>query len=774
MMETNPMSHNAKMQSEKRPSRVFLQRLFVSLTIMMFFVVFVPSLSAQSLDDTRSLDRITRATVFIRQARSSNLTTACVGSGTIVRYDGLILTNAHHVVTSEDCPGDTIIIALSLEPGQPPVPRYRAEIVQVDEGLDLALLRITREFDGRLIDPSSLPVLPFVDLADATETDLDETLTLVGYPAPSSEAASVIPSSVKGFIDEPSLGTRAWIKIGTVSAAPGTISGGGAYNRAGQLIGVATTAPAGRTGRTDCQVLEDTNSDGFINNSDACVPIGDFISVLRPVDFARPLIRSASLGLSVSKLTTPSTQASVTGEPRFSRLFFAPTVVEDLPSTVIGSAPAGINSLYLFFDYENMTPETVYELRVTIDGVPQKDFDLPPVRWSGGQRGLWYIGAAGLPYSNGQYEFRLFINGVFAASNSILVGGPAQSKPTFSNLIFGVLDNNVDSDVLEKDRDLQGNGYVLPVGPIATGRFIFQNVPPNTPWTGIWSFNGQTVRRFDDVWKEGESGKYPTNMQPDGGLIPGFYRLDLYLNGQLSVTGDFVVAGDNTGVVLPTMFKNLRFLRANTPEEIAQTKPANSYPDGAPTLYLLFDWSNIAPGTSWTMRWRVDNDIFYEDTQLWSAAKDGVDFTTRLTAPGTLPDGTYKVEMLINNIVLASADVSIGIGQMKIDQLAQPGGASLRGEIIDGETGNGIPGVTFVLISDQFSVSDFTWNQDQVYALAITDRNGRFEIDRPLQVGAPYSVIIAAQGYLPVSADGFEVKPEDASPIEMSIPLVRD
>ncbi|NJR12980.1 carboxypeptidase regulatory-like domain-containing protein [bacterium] len=117
---------------------------------------------------------------------------------------------------------------------------------------------------------------------------------------------------------------------------------------------------------------------------------------------------------------------------------------------------------------------------------------------------------------------------------------------------------------------------------------------------------------------------------------------------------------------------------------------------------------------------------------------------------------------------------SIGIGQMKIDQLAQPGGVSLRGEIVDADTGLGIPGVTFVLISDQFSVEDFTWSQEQIYALAITDRNGRFEIDRPLQRGAPYSAVVAAQGYLPVSADGLEITPEDSSPIDMRIPLVRD
>jgi len=327
----------------------------------------------------------------------------------------------------------------------------------------------------------------------------------------------------------------------------------------------------------------------------------------------------------------------------------------------------------------------------------------------------------------------------------------------------------------------------------ATGRFIYQNMTPNLLWGARWFYEGQKAAEISNGWsgEDGASGKYPTNFSPTGGLPPGSYRLELYLpqmgpDGQqvvdsqgqvhlsLATMGDFVIAGEDTGAVNPTAFKNLRFVRANTPAEIPSGNIAEDYPDGASTLFLLFDWAKIAPGTPWTMRWSVDNDIFYEVSRPWTGAQDGVDYTTRLTAPDTLPDGTYKVDLMINNIVLASADVSIGIGQLQIDQLAKPGGASLRGQIVDAETGIGIPGVTFVLISDQFSVSDFTWSQDQVFALATTDRNGNFEIDRPLEIGALYSAITAAQGYLPVSADGLEVKAEDVSPIEMHIPLIHD
>jgi len=84
-----------------------------------------------------------------------------------------------------------------------------------------------------------------------------------------------------------------------------------------------------------------------------------------------------------------------------------------------------------------------------------------------------------------------------------------------------------------------------------------------------------------------------------------------------------------------------------------------------------------------------------------------------------------------------------------------------------------------VLLSEEFSVEDFVWNQDQIYALAVTDRNGRFQIDRPLALSigedtVAYSVIIVAEGYLPITRDGLTVTPETDNPLDLEIQLTRD
>ncbi len=746
-------------------------RTCLSFIFLLAFLSSTPSVSAQSeIFDTQ---RIERATVFIMQARDTgnNLFTTCIGSGTIVSRDGLVLTNAHNTIPSISCPGEILIIAISTRLGEAPIPKFRAEIAQADAGLDIALLRITRELDGRLIEAGSI-TFPFVELADSATTRLDETVIIAGYPGIGDDPVNVTRGTITGFIAEPRGRERAWIK--TSAVIPGVMSGGGAYNQFGQLVGIPTTAPISNQAiEVSCLPIQDTNNDGIVNNNDICIATGGFINALRPSNFARTLLRAASLNLSiVSNLNTVNRPA--TGTPAFKRLFFAPAVNEaGMPSSVIRSLPAGSNSLFLFFDYENMTPETVYELRVTTDGRPNAIFSLAPVRWSGGERGLWYIGSSEQPWPNGIYEFTLFANGIAAPTARLVVGAVTETSPTFSDIAFGLLDlrNNP-----------LGNGFVLPTGNIASARFIFRNMENGIEWTTIWYLDGAEIpnSRQTNAWADGATGATTTSVRSEAGLPPGNYRLELYIGDRLAATSDFTIAGAQQGA-FPEIFSNEHFTTAETPEAAITTAPISSFSDGVNTLYALFDWQQIARGTLWTIRWSVDNEPFYEQTTPWSGAESGQNFILGLTNRAGIPDGTYKVDLLLNNVLLASTQAQVGIGQLPIDRFAQAAGVQLRGKIIDADTKTGIPGVTFVLISKDFSVEEFAEDrsQRQVYALAMTDSNGYFEIDRPLEFSTAtaqvaYSAFINAEGYLPVSADGLEVTTETSNPLDIIIELTRD
>ncbi len=715
-----------------------------------------------------------RAAVFLMQVYA-NQVISCVGEGTLVSPDGLILTNAHSAQSTERCRADAIVVALTIDEGEPPVPVYFADVVIIDRRLDLAVLRITQHLDGRRVQPNEL-ILPFVELGDSNALALGDPVQVAGYPGIDNAAVETRAGTVSAFLSETGTGSRAWIKID--ASIPGAMSGSGAYNTEGQLVGVPTIAPFSRAGQAvDCRVIQDTNGDGLIDTRDACVPIGGFISAMRPARLARPLVRAAQLGLRPGESRAdrlPDTASTEpTGEPAFSRLFFAPSVNEaGQPTTVLAAASTGTERLYLFFDYVNMTESTVYELRTTIDGMPDSRFSLPPTTWSGGERGMWYVGIEGQVLSEGQYECQLFIEGQPAGKPArIEVGGTPQQPAMFTDLVFGMEGGGAGN--------LVGSGHVLPSGlSVVNAQFVYQNVSAELPWGARWYYEGAELSgaRVEGPWTDPPgSGVKQVRIASEEGMRPGMYRLELYLGNRLAATGDFVIAGGHVGTGA-AIFGPVTFSDATDAAGQADGTVGTNFPQSTERLYAFFDYQNMPPGVFWTQRWRIDEEIILDLRQPWSGPLNGSTWFISLDAgvsAGRLPDGTYQVELLVNRERVQTATATLGEGALK-QSAVRSRGVRMMGEIVDAETGKGIPGALFVVLRAEFSVEDFLWDNEQILASSAADQRGHFEVPVQLAPDAYYSVVISAEGYLPVTADGIFVTEDTPDPLVMRLEMNRD
>jgi hypothetical protein len=705
------------------------------------------------------LDTLNRATVFVMQVQSgsSGLEVMCMGSGTIIAADGLVLTNAHHVVPSSSCPGNDIVVAFSVDVGQPPIPRYRAEIAQFDESLDLAIIKITQNLDGRQLAEGALPALPFVSLGSGDLLALDDNIVLAGYPSLTDGFGQFVRGTISARLVDPISRQRvSWLKTNAV--VPGLMTGGGVYDLQGNLVGVSTTSP----GSSDCLRWQDANLDGLLTDEDRCIPIGGTVSAIRPIEFALPLIRSARLGLShVTEMVETLPLEYV--RPSFSRLLFAPGQADGYPTTVVGGLPSGTNSLFLFFDYQGMSANRVFELQVTLDGIPNPTFSLPPTAWSGGNAGLWFIGSIDQRWANGLYVFSLFIDGLLEASSSLRIGDDTAITAGFSNIAFGILG---------ADGALTGNGFVLPTGDIINARFIYQDMQADSRWSAIWYWNNAEIpgARTSGVWTETGSGTYTTNLQIVGGVSPGRYRLELYVDDSLSSTADVVVAGAVGGGV-PQVFINHRLVTDRDQTSDAPGGSERAIPSGASTLFNVFDWRSLAAGTNWEIVWLVDGNLLHDMRSSWRGESNGEGYSSALTGANGIPDGTYTVELRINTFLLSSFTLRVGIGQLPIDQTNLTG-VQVSGTIVNWANGAPIPDANVIIISEDYAVADFVWSSDQIVTTAITDRNGYFRIGTLLQPDVPYSVLIVAHGFLPVSGDGYIVQLED-SPVHLRIEMVR-
>jgi serine protease Do len=342
------------------------------------------------------------------------------GSGSVISSDGLILTNAH-VVDNRYDEYSMLGVAMTDRTDQPPELEYLAEIVNVDYGLDLSVIRITSDLDGNSVTPN----LPFISLGDSDQIEIGEKLRILGFPGIGGDTITFTEGAVSGFTQERGIEGRAWIK--TDATIAGGNSGGMAANAEGALIGVPTRASSGGDQIVDCRPVADTNRDGYIDEYDTCVPIGGFINGLRPINLAKPLIEAALnsqeyvAGIQEDEMPIGDFDLSQT---EFTNLVFADGVTEnDLPTQLWYFMPSGTQQICAFWDYVGMVDGLVWSAYWFANGLLDEGNSLLEMTWQGGSEGNWWVcmwDEVGL--ADGTYELVLEVQGETMVSESIFVG----------------------------------------------------------------------------------------------------------------------------------------------------------------------------------------------------------------------------------------------------------------------------------------------------------------------------------------------------------------
>jgi putative serine protease PepD len=172
------------------------------------------------------------------------------GSGSIIRSDGLILTNAHVAAPESDGLvaqyGEQAAIAnpdyllISVTNGMTDTtsaPLYRARVVSADGHLDVAVIQIYAKADGSDLDGP--PDLPTVDIGDSSDLRAGDPVTVLGFPGVSESKDTVtVTSGGIATIVHDDQGEVAEFDT-TARISPGN-SGGMAIDDDADLIGVPT------------------------------------------------------------------------------------------------------------------------------------------------------------------------------------------------------------------------------------------------------------------------------------------------------------------------------------------------------------------------------------------------------------------------------------------------------------------------------------------------------------------------------------------------------
>jgi S1-C subfamily serine protease len=736
------------------------QRLFLSIGLAVIVFLLLGSRPVPALERSVAL-RVMRSVLqlmAVDEKPSGVLVPLWGGSGTIVSADGLILTNCHVALprTMWDDPQfdyDLLVVALTIRSDEPPQPTYLAEVLQYDPDLDLAVIRVSRMLDGSPVNREQLN-LPALPVGNSDDLDLGDRLYIFGYPGIGGETITFTSGDVSGFTREQGVEGRAWIK--TDATIAGGNSGGTAVNEQGELVGIPTqTGAGGDEEYVDCRWLADTNGDGRIDENDSCIPVGGFINALRPVNLAQPLIEAARQGLVRSIAPSPAPDVNRPAEPpSVSRLIFAPAVTEtDQPVTVAGSFPSGTRELYLFFDYRGFRDGVAWQPLAARDGQTLAD-TWPRTAWSGGPAGTWWVGLSEAVLPDGDYEFRIVYGGETLGTARVTVGGPPQELPTFSNLTV-TADNSSGAD---------GRPSLLQAG------FDYANVAADTAWTYRLYREGKEEERGSGAALSAGAGNHTFSLRRDPGFSAGSYRLELYLDGdRLAATTDFVLAGSPVAPLGPITFAE------GVDRKGEPVRPGVVFPSGLDELYALFDYEGMEDGQEWGWRWTVNNRSLPLQKHAWDGGAEGQSWIRLYSSRGTLPDGDYRLDLLLEGETVQRGSCTIGSAAAGPSPTPRPAaeGVEVHGRITDAETQKGIPDALFLVLQPGITVDAFRWTEAEVYAWAESDRRGHFALPLPLRRGETYSWIVTAQGYKPILQDGIAIGTDTVSPYELTLALQR-
>lgn len=206
------------------------------------------------------LDRAKDATVLlIAESRDDEGQVSYSGSGSILRSDGLILTNAHVAQPSAEgldeyygddnglVDPDYLLVALVNGMDDTSAsPSFRARTVSADGFRDVAVVQIYATADGVDLDPDTLG-LPSMALGNSDAMQSGDDVTVLGFPGISGSARLTVTKGViSTFIDREDLGPRSEIDT-DARIAPGN-SGGAAINNDAEIIGIPSAVFTGGAG----------------------------------------------------------------------------------------------------------------------------------------------------------------------------------------------------------------------------------------------------------------------------------------------------------------------------------------------------------------------------------------------------------------------------------------------------------------------------------------------------------------------------------------------
>jgi hypothetical protein len=199
-----------------------------------------------------------------------------------------------------------------------------------------------------------------------------------------------------------------------------------------------------------------------------------------------------------------------------------------------------------------------------------------------------------------------------------------------------------------------------------------------------------------------------------------------------------------------------------------------AYPADTSLITPVFEYNCIPKKVTLVTVFTYKGETVFTDKESLRASNRsglyGYPLTTDDGSP--LGDGEWGVAFYNNKTLLTKGTVIIG----------EEGGTQasttviVQGLVRDKKTRKPIRGAVILVLKPGVTIQRFLdrgQKDSDVLTAGQTDSKGKFVIEKALQRGTSYSLIVVARGYKPVGQDGMQISANDPNPLELTITMTK-
>jgi S1-C subfamily serine protease len=198
-------------------------------------------------------------------------------------------------------------------------------------------------------------------------------------------------------------------------------------------------------------------------------------------------------------------------------------------------------------------------------------------------------------------------------------------------------------------------------------------------------------------------------------------------------------------------------------------RPGTSFKSGLAAISALFDYSNMKNGLTWAPVWYLDGEAVINKTYKWDSGAKGTQVRT-LSSKSALPDGAYRLEIVLEGKVLKTGDFAIG-STSSTPKPSKNGGISVSGTILDADTNKPVQNAVFIVLTPGITYDEWDGSADAIFTSAQTDKSGRFQLPDLIPRGDSYTIAAGAKGYYDNYEDDVAVDESTSDTVDLKITL---